>query len=105
MRCYYVQYDWSVAKNNSGYGFSNTKRAVAFLNKKQASEFVSVRSRYDFTCERITRAAAYKLKEIVELDYSSVDEYKILRDGEVQYGVRLSSPEFYDYLGVNEKEI
>ena len=105
MRCYYVQYDWSVAKNNPGYGFSNTKRAVAFLNKKQADTFVRLRSQHDFTCERITRAAAYKLKEIVELDYSSDDEYKILRDGEVQYGVRLASQKFYDHLGVNEKEI
>lgn len=62
MKHYYVKFDTTVSKQNIGFGFCNTKSAVAFRTKEEALEFVEARD-YDLSCELITRKEAIKYAE------------------------------------------
>jgi hypothetical protein len=55
----YAMYDTFVTANNPGFGFCNTKCAVAFINIKKLNEFLKLHS-YDYSAKRISRDEARK---------------------------------------------
>jgi hypothetical protein len=59
----YALYDWTARKGNSSYGFSNTKRAIAFSSIAKRDFFLSSRKEYDFSARKITRQEALKMLE------------------------------------------
>jgi len=60
---YYAIYDWTVAAANPGFGFANTKRAIAFDSKGKRDNFVKDQSDFDYSCEKITRKQAMSMLE------------------------------------------
>lgn len=60
---YYAMYDWTVAAANPGFGFANTKRAIAFDSKGKRDQFVKDQREFDYSCEKITRAQAMTMLE------------------------------------------
>lgn len=60
---YYAMYDWTAKKSNPGYGFANTKRALAFSTKAKLNAFLVECEDYDFSAKRITRRNAMKMLE------------------------------------------
>jgi len=63
---YYAKYDTFQDHNrdNAGWGFANTKRAIAFNSKKQRDDFVKKQSDFDYSCEAITREVALQMLEL-----------------------------------------
>lgn len=86
-RCYYAMYDFTVSSENPGYGFANSKRAVAFTSLQKLREFVGNRY-YDKTCRRISRREA---ESMVEEVYDR------------QYGIPLNGPDSRDYVILRER--
>lgn len=60
MKHFYAKIDKTAKKENPGFGFANTKSAVAFKSKKDAIAFVDDRKSFDFSCTLIKRSEAVK---------------------------------------------
>lgn len=62
---YYAQYDGFIASHSRtmdtpGYGFANTKEAVAFSTKEKMETFIKEHP-LDLTCHRISRRDAFRM--------------------------------------------
>lgn len=65
MKHYYAQYDEFVESHKSNtpsYGFSNTKKAIAFTSREKRDAFVASMD-MDLSCKAITRKEAFTMLE------------------------------------------
>ena len=67
---FYAMYDFTARKGNPGYGFANTKKAVAFTSKEKMNSFLHEREAYDFSSKRITRKEAMKMRDTVPFAFA-----------------------------------
>jgi hypothetical protein len=64
-RMFYAKFDRTVRQSNPGFGFCNTKTALAFRTRRERDAFVAERESYDFSTSAITRAEAMRMLERV----------------------------------------
>ena len=80
---YYARVDsFMLNKKEYGYGFANSKKAVAFDTKEERSDFL--RSTYDLSAKVITRVQALKLCEFTNdptLDVVFMENWRGLKKG------------------------
>jgi len=62
---FYAKFDRTVRQSNPGFGFCNTKTALAFRTRRERDAFVAERESYDFSTSAITRAEAMRMLERV----------------------------------------
>lgn len=62
---FYAMFDLTVHKGNPGYGFANSKAALAFRTKKEREQFLKDREYFDFTAKALSRGDALKMVEQV----------------------------------------
>ena len=81
---YYAMYDSVVSKQNPGFGFANSKNAIAFKTKKERQDFIEKRKSFDFSVKPITRKEVNSFLE--ELPFPH------------EYGVQVGSLDSWEYV-------
>lgn len=62
---YYAKVDWTATSDNPGYGFVNSKQAIAFKSYQELQDFLRDREQFDYSAQRISRRQAEKMAESI----------------------------------------